>query len=401
MGDTTYWELFGVPLKLVAVQDPGNRDSELWEAFDLNEREDSALIGRVVQAAVEGRPGLQIVTDQGTPYVSAEARASYEEVGLEHLPAREGCPTDKAPLERSFGIVKPILVPLVRLSALVAEKVEGLFNGDLARVVGKYLVAAVLNAYRLGRAARQDGNRPGDPELLRAIAAEQVRRARDACLSRKQLLERLHDEYQMEGSRQDFVQALRRYAQEDLEEAERQFRAYACRCAARNCDRYFVAIARRIAEEAQARRRLASQRQLECARQEHEQKIRDLRDRTLDEYPEARVTRGLDLIAAQWLPPWEKLYNNGYGIGTRAVLKGLKAIQELVGPDGILDKATVIWQRWVHRRPHGTDRVTAAVKKVWDRLLNVDLPKETGFPTRSPTCILSQPPLLQTPRSPP
>ena len=47
MGDTTDWEVLGVPLKIVATQDPGNRQNNLWESFAVDIAENADLIIRV------------------------------------------------------------------------------------------------------------------------------------------------------------------------------------------------------------------------------------------------------------------------------------------------------------------------------------------------------------------
>ena len=57
-------------------------------------------------------------------------------------------------------------------------------------------------------------------------------------------LEAVHDEYAMPGSREAFVRVFRRYPLDDLRDAERRFRSYACRCRTRVCDRYFAEIGR-------------------------------------------------------------------------------------------------------------------------------------------------------------
>jgi hypothetical protein len=52
------------------------------------------------------------------------------------------------------------------------------------------------------------------------------------------------------GSREAFVRTFRRYPLEDLREAERQFRARACRCKVQVCDRYFSAVVRDVTPRA-------------------------------------------------------------------------------------------------------------------------------------------------------
>ena len=88
----------------------------------------------MIRAAVSGRPYLQAVTDQGTPYRAAQARAIYEDLGLESVPTKEGAPTRKATLERSFGLVKQILNPMISLtSSLVTTILEQKPSGEIGR----------------------------------------------------------------------------------------------------------------------------------------------------------------------------------------------------------------------------------------------------------------------------
>jgi hypothetical protein len=93
--DTSDWELFGVPLKILAVQDPGARGLRTWEAGAVETGEDAQKVVDVVRDALGERPGTQLVTDQGTPYLAEAARAAYEELGLEHAPQKEADPLGK------------------------------------------------------------------------------------------------------------------------------------------------------------------------------------------------------------------------------------------------------------------------------------------------------------------
>jgi len=52
MGDTSDVEMFGVKLKMIATQDPGERDRNLWTSFDVTLRDDSEEVVRVAEAAI-------------------------------------------------------------------------------------------------------------------------------------------------------------------------------------------------------------------------------------------------------------------------------------------------------------------------------------------------------------
>jgi hypothetical protein len=73
-GDTTDLRVLGVDLKLVGVQDLGDRERCLFDAFAIDERESADLIKHVVAAAAAGLQGVQFITDQGTPYLAEAAR---------------------------------------------------------------------------------------------------------------------------------------------------------------------------------------------------------------------------------------------------------------------------------------------------------------------------------------
>lgn len=406
MADTTQLELFAVPMRLVAVQDPGNRDSDLWEAFDLDEVEDAKKVSAVIEAATADRPGLQLITDQGRPYLAKEAREAYEAAGLEHRPAKEHTPTAKATLERSFGIIKPVLMPIVNFTRELTHRIQALRDGRLAQIVGRYVIALALDAYRLGIAraeALAETPTPRDRELLAAIAAEQREAVSEARASRRQFLERLHDEFQMEGSRELFVRSLKdRYALEDLEAAERAFRAAPrCRCAVKKCDRYYVAILRRIVEEAEGRRRQARRRHLDHCRRRNEAHAEAVRQEALERSPEARVSRGLDLLAAQWIPQKSGLWANGSGIGLTHVRGGLNSLISRDGPSAAADTAEVIWRAWKERNRGLAAPIIDAVHRVYRTARDELLTANTDF-TQSPAQrILYSPPSPRTPRSPP
>src|SRR5512138_1486800 len=65
--DTTDLTAFGVPLKLVAAQDIGGRDESLFDAVVVDDHESAQHVIDVITAAIAGREGMQVITDQGTP----------------------------------------------------------------------------------------------------------------------------------------------------------------------------------------------------------------------------------------------------------------------------------------------------------------------------------------------
>ena len=51
-------------------------------------------------------PGIQALTDQGTPYMAAATKLAFDELQAEHAPQKEGDPTGKSTVERGFGSLK-------------------------------------------------------------------------------------------------------------------------------------------------------------------------------------------------------------------------------------------------------------------------------------------------------
>ena len=50
---------------------------------------------RVLTEALAERPGSQVLTDQGTPYMAAATRDALDALGAEHAPQKEGDPCGK------------------------------------------------------------------------------------------------------------------------------------------------------------------------------------------------------------------------------------------------------------------------------------------------------------------
>ncbi len=104
---------------------------ELPREYD--DHEHAEHVTNVLTAAIAGRQGMQVITDQGTPYMAKVTRDALEQLGAEHAPQREGDPPGKATVERGFGILKTIAAPLFALSDRAASVVPALCNVELAR----------------------------------------------------------------------------------------------------------------------------------------------------------------------------------------------------------------------------------------------------------------------------
>jgi hypothetical protein len=366
IADTSDWELFGVGLKIVAQQDPGARHERLWEGFEVDDHEDHEVILKVVRRATEDKPGLQLLTDQGTPYLCDAVKKACEEMELEHAPQKEATPTEKATLERSFRTVKEALAPIARLTERLSEVLPHLRNADLAKAAGKLLLATFLRVYTLGRRESVTGHLTADPVVLEAVAEAQRERARAENRSVKLKLEEIHAAYHFPGSVQRFVRSHRRHRLEDIEEAVHAMGVRACRCHAKCCDRYFAAILRNVAEKnAQWRLKLRRQRltehqsQLDRGRAEIERRRREAA-------PENAIADALDLVARQYRADRGDLLFGGMGPGRGRLATALGELK--TSDDGAAaDRAEVGWKLWEARNAGQPGGRTESVRAVFDQ----------------------------------
>jgi len=361
-GDTTDLRVLGVDLKLVGIQDIGDRERCLYDAFVVDVRESSALISGAVADAVAGREGLQFITDQGTPYLAEAAQQAYAAMAIEHAPQREGAPTEKATVERGFCTVKTALAPIFGVLNHIAVAVPAFRQPVLARHVATLLVATFLRVYAAGRRHLGHPLDGQDPDVLRVIVEEQRERARAEDRSVRLFLEATHAEYAMPGSSEAFVRTFRRYPLEDLRAAERRFRAHACRCKVRVCDRYFAAIVRDV-HEAGAARRSTDRRQRRYegqarrARTDAAQRAADL-----DAHPERRLHEGLDLLADTWLPDTRGFVYDGQL--ARSCIRRAVTVLHACEPVTAADCIEVHVRSWEATRPTAPAALFEAVRRV-------------------------------------
>ena len=361
-GDTTDLCVLGVGLKLVGVQDIGDRERCLFDAFAIDERESQDLIVRAVTDASAGREGMQLITDQGTPYLAEAATQAYAALGLEHAPQREGTPTAKATVERGFGTIKQALAPVCDVLNRIATAVPALCQPSIARHVATLLVATYLRVYAAGRCHLGHPLEGQDPDVLRAIVEEQRARARAEDRSARLFLEGVHTEYAMPGSCEAFVRTFRHYPLEDLHDAERRFRAHACRCKVRVCDRYFAAIVRDVHETGTQRR--------SAERRERRDEGKTRRDRTtaaqhaaeLEAHPERRLHEGLDVLAETWLPDTGGFVHDGQL--ARVWLRRAITVFQDREPVAATDVIEVHVRAWEAARPDAPHRLCEAVRGV-------------------------------------
>lgn len=339
--DTTDLCAFGVPLKLIAVQDVGGRDQDLFDAILVDDTESAERVVDVVTRACAALPGAQMLTDQGTPYMAERTREALRDLALEHAPQREGDPRGKATIERAFETAKSIVGPVLRLTDRIAAALPALASPELAQASTDLLLTLALRAYQAGaRAARRaiDARGAIDPDVLARRAAEQREQARAEDRSSRLTLERIHGAYQLPGAARTFVDRFRHYAPETLLDAEKRFATQVHRDDIKNRESYFAAILRRVSDERARERR----------RQEHERQraLRLERSFTAVEaerahhraHPLEHLRDALTLLATEWTS-YRQLLIGGGGIGRVWAQRAAERLVELHGPVAAVDLA--------------------------------------------------------------
>jgi hypothetical protein len=329
--DTTDLSAFGVPLKLVGVQDIGGRDQSLFDSVVIDTSESSTHVIDALRPVLRDCPGAQAITDQGTPYMAHDTRAELAALEVEHAPQKEGDPTGKATVEKGFDTLKAIAHPLLALSGSIAELAPALRSAAIALPFARLVVGTVLRAYQAGaRATRRAVEARGaasEDDLVRAAArAREAARADDR--SARLLLTHLHDVFRIEGSCSDFVARFRRYPLDVLRSAEAALTKRLLLCGApyvRSIAHYFGAIIRSEYREQRLRRIERDASHKLNARLHREQLERSTAYRAHLNNPTRWLREALDLIAMHWLPDQRALLFGGDGLGI-AWMRGALAI---------------------------------------------------------------------------
>jgi len=395
--DTTDLEAFGVPLKLMAVQDVGGRDSDLLDGVLVDDHESASHIARLVESCLSPDGGEQLITDQGTPYLAEALRQTLDDHHVEHAPQREGDPLGKATIERAFGTVKRLARPLLDLTNRLARSIPRLTNTDLARTATHLVLTLLLRAYQAGaRAARRADQARGqiDPATLVRAAHDNRERARANDRSARLLLARVHEAYGLPGSVSRFVRAFRGYPIQVLQYAERAFCAQAHRHDIAHPWAYFNAIVHRRYDE----------HRLEVARQRAAQEARDQRlkehARWEDEaahrraHPEVWVRWSLDFVACHWDSSDGQLAPRWLHLSTRALEAALDRLVELHGPAG-LDVARGVIQAFTISPPErlgpaGAQAVASVARQVISQR-DATLPRTPDIALESARAMLYRP----------
>ena len=381
--DTTDLSAFGVSLKLIAAQDVGGRDQDLFRSVLVDDHEAADLVARVFREALKDLPGAQAITDQGTPYLANVTRDALDELEAEHAIQREADPIGKATIERAFGSIKAFARPLLALTDRLARAVPALVQPALARAVTLLLLTAILRAYQAGSRAsrRADDARGGTDVAALASAAEQSReRSRADDRSARLLLGFIHEVYGIGGSANAFIRSFRRFPINVLREAERTFANQAHRDDIKNRIAYFARLVR-IAEapfrQKQSRRRREQLEHDRCVSQQRHCQTQRL---FWQNDPAAHLADSLDAVATHWLDG--QLLFDGAGPGRAWMREAIARLLDRHGETHTCDLANGVFRLFALRRSDqlGTDGITA-VRAVLDRMLPQD-----PTPNATPSC---------------
>lgn len=405
--DTTDLSVFGVPLKLVGVQDIGGRDRRLLDAVVIDTRECADLVVGALQVVLRDCPGIQTLTDQGTPYMAAATKLALDQLQAEHAPQKEGDPTGKSTVERGFGSLKDILSPLLSLTDRLAELLPALRSPDLAIPFARLLTGCALRAYQAGaratrRAVEATGNANEDTLVRAAARAREAARSTDR--SARLLLAHLHGLFLFSTSAARFVEQYRRYPLQVLRSAEASLRSrFLMRGApdVREVDRYFAALVRNHFAEHRGRSatRDASRSLQQRLRQQHHEADHAERSRSAD--PALWLRQALDLIALQWLPSEHHLLFDGDGLGVGWMRGALELLLRRHGFAATTDIAAgVLGQFRLACLPALGDDGINAVATLLERELALAHARHQPDLAHDPTCAIPRAIGLST-RSPP
>jgi len=365
MADTTELSLFGVPLQMLALQDPGDRYRHLLDRAQV-ELEQTAL--QVAQLVRNTPPGFQLLTDQGTPYRAQAAQQAYDQLELEHQTQKEATPTEKATLERAFRTLKDALRPLITLSNRLATQIPQLAQPTVARPLAQMLVHALLQVYHQSRLHLRHPREGIDRKELDDLLEEQRERAQAHWRSRRLLLEHIHQSYQMPGSKEAFVRAHRSHALEDIQEAERRLRSRACRCQVHACDRYFAGILNHVAEEGRAQRAQQRAEQKKVRQRNREFAKVEASRQQLRAEPRRWLTWALDLLLRGWSATEKQLLFRGKGPGRIDARRAAETIAGLL-PHSWKDEVESVWTSWTLQHRDQPADALQAVRFVLDRVM--------------------------------
>jgi len=380
--DTTDLSAFGVPLKLMATQDIGGRDANLFDAVIVDDHENAELVSKMFTEALQGKQGVQVLTDQGSPYLANLTRQVLRELGAEHAVQREGMPTDKATVERAFRTVKQILKPLLKVTNKLADCLPDLRSPELAKAGARIVLTAMLRAYQAGaRAARVADHARADVscETLKHVAKQAREQAHKETESARLLLTDIHQLYDIQRPLQKFINGLHLYPLPVLNQAECSFRSQVHRDDIRNRASYFARLVRNHNVDYQRRKAAEDRAQQQSAQHDIDRRARERQLAAWQKSPVEWMQAGLKFLLQQWLPEQRCLVADGLGIGRVAVRGALSHLVEMHGPLATIDITSAILKDFAERNAKNLGEAgTKAIQSVVSDLLNQVAPTTTS-----------------------
>ena len=375
--DTTDLSAFGVPLKLIAAQDIGGRDQDLFDSVIIDNRESADHVIRAITEALGNKQGQQVLTDQGTPYMAEATRGAIEALGAEHAPQKEGDPRGKATIERAFETVKQIAGPILKLTTSIADKLPTLTNTELAKAAATLVLTALLRAYQAGaRAAhRADVQRASiSADQLEALSERSRENARAENRSVRLFLTQLHQDYDINRPCTVFIKQMRRFPLAVLKEAERALAGQVHRTDIRDRASYFAAIVRKCNERYWTKRAVEQiQKDQQQQQDRHREETETLRSRWRAN-PTVWLRDALELLALQWIPERNELLFGGAGLGRRHLIDAVARLSEIHGHLVARDIANGVFLKFKtddpkNIGPYGLDELRRLMAGTLDHIL--------------------------------
>ncbi|MDP6942965.1 MAG: hypothetical protein QF464_02350 [Myxococcota bacterium] len=384
--DTTDLCAFEVPLKLIAAQDVGGRDTDLLDAVIVEDHESAELVAQLLAEALADRPGQQALTDQGTPYMAQVTRETLDELGADHAPQREGHPQGKATIERAFATLKQIARPLLSVTDTLAGTVASLRDVQLAKALTTVLLTALLRAYQAGaRASKRaaEARADIDEQALVRVAQQSRQRAHAEDHSARLLLTHIHTAYEIDTPKQTFIRMFRRFPLPVLRQAECAFGRQAHRGDIRHRTAYFAAIVRRLHGEHKQRRAQEQRDRAMLEELERRQRVHQDQNRHWQERPDEHLRAAIEALLDQINPSTGELLFGGVGIGRVWLRQSLSRLEHLHGAQGVRHLATGIMHELLLAcrddvPREGIEAVTAMVNRHLDGLPNAAAKDDCG-----------------------
>jgi transposase InsO family protein len=371
--DTTDIDVLGVRLKLMATQDIGGRDVDLLDGVLIDQTESADKIAQLFTETLSGLAGAQMLTDQGTPYMARATTDTLEQLGVEHVPQKEGHPTGKATIERAFKTIKDVGRDLFGITNRLAEHLPALSSSQLAIPVARTIVDSLIRAYQSGaRVAREAIEARGgvDPQALEQASTRSREQACAVERSARLLLSQIHGQYGIQRPLKRFVDELYRYPLEVLQQAERQLRSQVHRDDIHDRASYFAAIVRNCNDEHQRGVARDRREHAEAANRKQQHLQYETQMSQWWERPDEWLRDALLVIAHQWMDEDRELLFSGIGPGLGLMVCALRRMTELHCTATVRDIAMGVANNF---RIANTDRFSTACIHATTALLHREL----------------------------